>query len=102
VLSTFYPLTYSCYYGGLELQTNAVGYISSATDPKQIAINLINYAGEIYDSTYYLVKYLKMSRPQILECMNTQDYFYRLGVYFGINFNSIFTAKDSGFFFEGL
>ena len=57
-----------------------------------LAVNLINYAGRIYDATFYLIKYIKMSRPEILELMTTRDYFFRLGVYFGINFNSIFTS----------
>jgi len=66
ILSTFYPLTFSCYYGAFEIQTNLLGYIDSASDFKTLAVNLINYAGRIYDSTYYLIKYWKMSRPEIL------------------------------------
>ena len=85
-------MTFSCYYGAYEFQTNLLGYVDSATDIKALAVNLINYAGRIYDSTYYLIIYLKMARPDILELMTTRDYYFRLGVYFGINFNSVFTA----------
>jgi len=69
-----------------------LGYASSAKDIKVILLNLINFAGQIYDATYYLILYIRMTRPEIIEVMTTYDYYYRLGVYFGIDFNSIFTA----------
>ena len=72
--------------------------MDSAKDVTTLAVNIINYAGKIYDSTYYLIKYVKMSRPEVLDLMTTRDYYFRLGVYFGINFNSVFTASPKALF----
>lgn len=98
ILSTLYPLTYGCYYGGIEFKNNAAGYVESAQNPKQIVINLINSAGLIYDATFYFLKYWNMQTTEVLHIMDSADYFFRLGVYFGINLDSIFTGTDPDFF----
>lgn len=93
ILSTAYPLTYSCFYGANELHQNFFGYLSSAKNAKSIALNLIGYSAEIYDATFYTIRYLRMKKPVILEVMDTRDYYFRLGIYIGIGFNSIFTSE---------
>lgn len=55
VMATTYPLTYSCYYGGIEAESTFTGYASTATTPTQLLYNLFAEMGLFYDTVYYLL-----------------------------------------------
>jgi len=54
MMATAYPLSYSCYYGGVEAETIFNGYVSTATTPKQLMYNGLASLGAFYDTVYYL------------------------------------------------
>jgi len=54
VMSTTYPLTYSCFYGGLEADTTFQGYVLTATTAQTLMFNVFNSMGPLYDVIYYL------------------------------------------------
>lgn len=65
ILKTTYPLTYSCYYGALEINSTFWGYVNTFTNPLNILINILLYLGDFYDTIYYLVKYMKYPKSTI-------------------------------------
>jgi hypothetical protein len=54
IMATTYPLTYSCYYGGVEGQRTFQGYTTTASSLNSLFFNVFNSMGPLYDTVYYL------------------------------------------------
>lgn len=84
IMSSAYPLTFSCYYGGAEARDTFVGYGTTLTNPKQLAFNVFASMGFIYDTVYYLIGWYLIDRVDLQTDEDVAAYWYRIGAYGGI------------------
>jgi len=84
IMSTMYPLTYSCYYGLTETGLTAEGYAQTLVKPQSLLFNSINSVGQIYDTVYYLLGWTSQDKIDIQTNDEMKAYWYRTGAYFGI------------------
>ena len=54
LMSTAYPLTFSCYYGATEAKEIGMCYTDSLKTPKNLLLNSLSNMGILYNSFYYL------------------------------------------------
>lgn len=54
MMATTYPLTYSCYFGGIEAENTFQGYVQTAGSLNSLFFNVFNSMGPLYDTVYYL------------------------------------------------
>jgi hypothetical protein len=92
IMSTTYPLTYSCFYGGLEAENTFQGYVSSAASGQTLLFNLFNSMGPLYDVIYYLRGWQSQDKIDLQTNDEVKFYWYRLGAYYGILTNLLLVS----------
>lgn len=84
IMAASYPLTYSCYYGGTEAQSELIEYGVSIKDWKQLLFNVFSKMGPIYDTIYYFDAWSDKDLIDIQTDDEMHMYWYRMGAYVGI------------------
>lgn len=94
IMATTYPLTYSCYYGGIEAGNTFEGYTKTAGNANQLFFNVFNSMGPIYDTIYYLRGWQSQDKIDIQTDREMKLYWYRLGAYYGILTSLVFVNQE--------
>ena len=122
ILSTFYPITYSCYHSLFEYIDAAETYGDTIADGLQLLYNIIHKLGNIYDCIWFLVKHHKNSpfptNPALNETLPEitedsleedrkliddlvaeyedakEDWWFKLGIYYGTLLYLLFYVPD--------
>ena len=84
ILQTVYPVTFSCYYGVVEYKIASKQYVETVKTPKKILNNLIKNAGKLYDSIFFLVKWVKLDTSVYFTSEQVYNYWYKMGGYIGL------------------
>lgn len=92
IMATTYPLTYSCFYGGVEADGIFKGYVLTASSVETLLFNLFNSMGPLYDVIYYLRGWQSQDKIDLTTNDEVKFYWYRLGAYYGILTNLLLVS----------
>jgi hypothetical protein len=84
ILSTAYPITYSCYYSLDEYNQITRSYIGAFKDPKVILFNVMRNARLIDDTIYFWLKLFHTDTSNFTSDYEHYNYWYKMGSYSGL------------------
>lgn len=93
ILGSAHPLTYSCYFGGIEYYNTTMDYVATFKDWQRVLYNLIHKLGPLYDTIYYTVQHHKNYKTTEFEARGL--WFLKIGLYYGTVFHLMFYSNET-------
>jgi hypothetical protein len=90
LLSTLYPITYSCYMSGFEFADVTKMYIATFSSAERVLYNLMHKVGQIYDTIWSIRQNHELHDALTLTEEGRTLWWYKTGSYYGLLFMLLF------------